>query len=127
MGRCAMSAAPVQCVHHKHIPGTPTPVQSCAATRYTVLAPAPADPEPIELQTVTRYVVLDNTYSCPPVYHTDASYPGMFGGESYYPGGGYVGVPIGVPHMRAPELDPSNALGGITMLALLITIIRSRK
>ena len=131
-------AAPVQCVHHKHVAGAPSPVQSCVATRYTVLTPAPADlavPEPVELTTLTRYAIIET--AAPPCgyVHTAMASPDWWptGGSTITSGGSTItsgGSTItygGSTITRAPEIDPSGAVSALTILAMSLAVIRSKR
>ena len=123
-------AAPVQCVHHKHLAGAPSPVQSCVATRYTVLTPAPADlavPEPVELTTLTRYAIIE-TAAPPCGYVHTASATSSGWGWMELNSGGATSVPsIGIGRVRAPEIDPSGAVSALTILAMSLAVIRSKR
>ena len=127
-------AAPIQCVHHKHLAGAPSPVQSCVATRYTVLTPAPADlavPEPVELTTLTRYAIIET--AAPPCgyVHTAMASPDWWptGGlwSDLTSGGGGGGALPHVGSFRAPEIDPSGAVSALTILAMSLAVIRSKR
>lgn len=123
-------AAPVQCVHHKHVAGAPSPVQSCVATRYTVLTPAASADDTPALESViaTRYVIVDANALCAPVYvvHTDSGWFDWLGGGGG--GGGHIGVPsLGGGHFKAPEIDPGSAISALTILAMSLAVIRSKR
>jgi len=93
--------------HHKDI----KPIQSCVLTRpLVVVSPEPApDPDPVELSVVTRYQVIESTQQCEQLrsyrYMTMAAGPGL---------------------LRAPEIDPGNALTSITLLVGCLVVMRSR-